>query len=50
VTDLVYDQGGGLMGSRIYFDVAELAPTDVKDLAMKLRDAPWSSLKRFSGG
>lgn len=48
-TDFEYDQSGGLMGSRIYFDVAGLAVTDVKDLAKKLKLVKWSGLPRRSG-
>lgn len=49
-TDFVYDSMGGLQGSRIYFDLTEIAPTDVKDLATKLREVPWSLLAKFKAG
>lgn len=45
-TDFQWDASGGLQGSRVYFDLTELAPTDVKDLATKLRDVPWSALPK----
>jgi hypothetical protein len=47
-TDFVYDQGGGLMGSRTYFDISQLKATDVKDLATKLRSITWSALPKYA--
>lgn len=38
------DSHGGMLGSKRYFAVDELAPTDVQDLATKLRDVAWSDL------
>jgi hypothetical protein len=32
---------GGMFGSKRYFDVGELAPTNAEDLAAKLRDKHW---------
>lgn len=46
VTDFVYDLRGGLQSSRIYFDLSDLEPIDVKDLACKLRSSSWSSLAK----
>jgi hypothetical protein len=46
-TDLVYDFLGGVQQSRIYFDLTDLAPTDIHDLATKLRDVPWSVLPKW---
>lgn len=48
-TDFVYDAPGGLMNSCVYFDVSELGPVDVKDLAEKLRSWPWSELPKWKG-
>ena len=47
VTDLEYDHAGGPQGSHFNFDLTELAPIDVKDLARKLRETTWSSLKKW---
>ncbi len=47
VTDFVYDLRGGLMMSRLVFDVKELEPTGIKDLAIKLRTASWSGLPKL---
>ena len=38
------DSHGGMLGSKRYFAVDELAPTDIQDLATKLRDVAWSDL------
>lgn len=46
-TDIVYDRNGGFMGTRMYADVTTLEPTDVKDLATKLRKVPWSQLPKL---
>ena len=48
-TGFVYDTKGGLMGSRQYFDVSSLEAADVKSLAKKLRDVPWSLLPKRNG-
>ena len=39
------DSYGGMLGSKRYFAVDDLAPTDVQDLAAKLRDVAWSDLE-----
>lgn len=46
-TDFQYDVRGGLQSSRIYFDVSSLEPRDVKDLAAKLRERPWSEVPKL---
>lgn len=48
-TDFVYDQAGGLIGSRQYFDVSDLSVESVADLANGLREVPWSGLPKYSG-
>jgi hypothetical protein len=48
-TELVFDGLGTLSGSRQYFNLTELAPTDAGDLAQKLRSCVWSSLPKYSG-
>lgn len=45
-TDLVYDIRGGLQSSRIYFDVSGLGAGNVKDVAARLRDVPWSEVPK----
>lgn len=49
-TDFQYDHDGGFQSSRTYFDVSELEPTGVKDLAAKLRQVPWSVLPKWRPG
>ena len=46
-TDFQYDQGGGLMGSRVYFDVSEFKAAGVKDLAVALRGVAWSGVPKW---
>lgn len=46
-TDFQYDQGGGLMGSRVYFDVSEFQTEGVKDLAAALRETAWSGVPKW---
>lgn len=46
-TSFSYDVGGGLQSGRIYFDLTQLEPTDVKDLAVKLRTVSWSTLPKW---
>ena len=38
------DSYGGMLGSKRYFGVHDLAPTDINDLAQKLYDYSWSDL------
>jgi hypothetical protein len=42
-TDFRKDTIGGMQSSKRYFDVSRLAPTDVRDLAAKLRTCTWSN-------
>ena len=46
-TDFQYDLSGGMQSSRIYFDVTEIEPTDIKDLAQKLTRIRWSELAKW---
>lgn len=46
-TEFEYDHQGGLQNSRVYFDLTDLAPTGVKDLAEKLLSTPWSALSKW---
>lgn len=46
-TEFVYDPLGGLQSSRVYFDLTDLAPKDVKDLAGKLCEVPWTALAKW---
>lgn len=45
-TDFVKDSRGGMLSSKIYFDVASLDPKNAEDLAQKLRGKSWSNLGR----
>ena len=49
-TEFVYDSHGGMQGSRFYFDLADMEPKDVRDLAEKLRDVPMSAMPRWREG
>jgi hypothetical protein len=44
-TDFKKTTSGGLRGNKLYFDVAELAPTDAEDLAAQLRGKSWADLR-----
>lgn len=44
-TDFRKDTSGGMYGSKQYFDVSGLKPTDVMDLAAKLDGKEWKDLK-----
>ncbi|MFN8219587.1 MAG: hypothetical protein U0S12_05580 [Fimbriimonadales bacterium] len=46
-TDFVRDKAGGLQNSCVVFDLTDLAPADLTDLAAKLRSVPWSALPRL---
>lgn len=46
-TEFEYDYEGGFQSSRTYFDLSELGPTDIKDLAKKLRETCWSSVPKL---
>jgi hypothetical protein len=48
-TEFVFDGQGTLSGSRQYFNVGDLKPTGVADLAEKLRSVVWSALPKYSG-
>ena len=43
-TDFRKDSKGGMVGSKQYFDIGELAPEDSRDLAEKLKGRSWSDL------
>lgn len=40
--DFIKDSPGGLQGSKLYFNIGELAATDSTDLAQKLTGRKWS--------
>ncbi|MFO0970103.1 MAG: hypothetical protein U0793_31515 [Gemmataceae bacterium] len=44
-TDFRKDTPRGMFGSKQYFDVGELDPTDAQDLAAKLRGKTWSQVQ-----
>lgn len=46
-TDLIHEGGNSLLASKVYFDITEVGATDVKDLAVKLRNTTWNSLPRW---
>lgn len=44
-SDFKKDSTGGLMGNKVYFNVAKLDPVSPEDLAQKLKDKNWSEIK-----